>query len=179
MKRRHPKRPSSLSNAEKCNFKPWQTVYVDTSGKWRSKSSRSNHYHTVFICARSGFKLTFPHKKRSHFPLVYMKFVAQRQGYVLHRYSIGIVSVLYRYFVDILSLLVPFCQCMYLIGIWSVFDRSCFGMLWVLVSTDVFDGVFVGIWSVSDRSCIGIGIFSAFHRHFIGVLSVFYRCLSC
>jgi len=38
-------------------------VYVDTSGKWRSKSSRSNHYHTVFVCARSGFKLTFPHIK--------------------------------------------------------------------------------------------------------------------
>ena len=42
-----PKRPSSLSNAEKCNFKPWQTVYVGTSGKWRSKSSRSNRYHTA------------------------------------------------------------------------------------------------------------------------------------
>jgi len=52
-----------LSARFKTFFKPWQIVYVDTSGKWRSKSSRSNHYHTVFVCARSGFKLTFPHKK--------------------------------------------------------------------------------------------------------------------
>ena len=87
MKRRHPKRPSSLSNADKCNFKPWQTVYVDTSGRWRSKSSRSNRYHTVFVCARSGFKLTFPHKKRSHFPLVYMKFVARIGSHPQHRIS--------------------------------------------------------------------------------------------
>lgn len=87
MKRRHPKRPSSLSNAERCNFIPWQTVYVDTSGRWRSKSSRSNRYHTVFVCARSGFKLTFPHKKRSHFPLVYMKFVARIGSHPQHLIS--------------------------------------------------------------------------------------------
>ncbi len=87
MKRRRPKRPSSLSNEEKCNFKPWQTVYVDTSGKWRSKSSRSNHYHTVFICVRSDFNLTFPHKKRSHFPLVYMKFVARIGSHPQHLIS--------------------------------------------------------------------------------------------
>jgi len=62
-------------------------VYVDTSGKWRSKSSRSNHYHTVFVCARSGFKLTFPHKKRSHFPLVYMKFVARIGSHPQHLIS--------------------------------------------------------------------------------------------
>jgi hypothetical protein len=53
-----------LSVRFKTFFKPWQIVYVDTSGKWRSKSSHSNHYHTVFACARSGFKLTFPHKKK-------------------------------------------------------------------------------------------------------------------
>ena len=52
-----------LSARFKTFLKPWQIVYVDTSGKWRSKSSRLNHYHTVFVCARSGFKLTFPHKK--------------------------------------------------------------------------------------------------------------------
>ncbi len=62
MKRRHPKRSSSLSNAEKCNFEPCQTVYVDTSGKWRSKSSHSNHYHTVLICVRSVLSLCFPTK---------------------------------------------------------------------------------------------------------------------
>jgi hypothetical protein len=87
MKRRHPKRSSSLSNAEKCNFKPWQTVYVDTSGRWRSKSSRSNRYHTVFVCARSDFKFTFHHKKRSHFPLVYMKFVARIGSHPQHLIS--------------------------------------------------------------------------------------------
>ena len=51
-----------LSARFKIFFKPGQIVYVDTSGKWRSKSSRSNHCHTVFVCARSG-QLTFPHKK--------------------------------------------------------------------------------------------------------------------
>jgi len=70
-------------------FKPGQIVYVDMSGKWRSKSSRSNHYHTVFVCARSGFKLTFPHKKkrRSHFPLVCMKFVARIGSHPQHLIS--------------------------------------------------------------------------------------------
>ena len=62
-------------------------MYVDTSGRWRSKSSRSNRYHTVFVCARSGFKLTFPHKKRSHFPLVYMKFVARIGSHPQHLIS--------------------------------------------------------------------------------------------
>ena len=62
-------------------------MYVDTSGRWRSKSSRSNRYHTVFVCARSGFKLTFPHKKRPHFPLVYMKFVARICSHPQHLIS--------------------------------------------------------------------------------------------
>ena len=87
MKRRQPKRPSSLGNAEKCDFKPWQMVYVDTSGKWRVRSSRGNRYHTVFVCAKSGMKLTFPHKKRSHFPLVYMKFVARIGSHPQHLLS--------------------------------------------------------------------------------------------
>ena len=76
-----------LSARFKTFLKPWQIVYVDTSGKWRSKSSRLNHYHTVFVCARSGFKLTFPHKKRSHFPLVYMKFVARIGSHPQHLIS--------------------------------------------------------------------------------------------
>ena len=87
MKRRQPKRPSSLGNAEKCEFKPWQMVYVDTSGKWRVRSSRANHYHTVFVCAKSGMKLTIPHRKHSHFPLVYMKFVARIGSHPQHLLS--------------------------------------------------------------------------------------------
>ncbi len=76
-----------ISARFKTFLKPWQMVYVDTSGKWRSKSSRSNHYHTVFVCARSGFKVTFPHKKRSHFPLVYMKFVTRIGSHPQYRIS--------------------------------------------------------------------------------------------
>ena len=87
MKRRQPKRPSSLGNAEKCDFKPWQMVYVDTSGKWRVRSSRANHYHTVFVCAKFGMKITIPHRKRSHFPLVYMKFVARIGSHPQHLLS--------------------------------------------------------------------------------------------
>jgi hypothetical protein len=53
---------------------------------WSSilKSSRSYNYHTVFLCVKSGFKRTFPHKKRSHFPLVNMKFVVRIGSHPQH-----------------------------------------------------------------------------------------------
>ena len=49
---------------------------MDTAGKFRVASFRKNRYYTVFICAKSGRKLYFPHKKKSHLPLVFLKFVA-------------------------------------------------------------------------------------------------------
>jgi hypothetical protein len=66
-----------------------------------------------------------------------------------------------------------------MIGIWSELFRYVIG---ISIDRRIWWGFYrylIGIWSVSDRYLIGIGIFSAFHRHFIGVLSVFYRCLSC
>ena len=49
---------------------------MDTAGKFRVESFRNNRYYTVFICAKSGRKLYFPHKKKSYLPLVFLKFVA-------------------------------------------------------------------------------------------------------
>src|SRR6056300_569985 len=37
---------------------------------------RKNRYYTVVIWATPGRKLYFPHKKKSHLPLVFLKFVA-------------------------------------------------------------------------------------------------------
>ena len=62
-------------------------VYVDTSWKWRVRSSRANHYHTVFVCVKSGMKITIPHRKHSHFPLVFMKIVARIGSHPQHLLS--------------------------------------------------------------------------------------------
>ena len=69
-------------------------VYVDTSGKWRVRSSRANRYHTVFVCAKSVMKLTIPHRKHSHFPLVYMKLLVNVCNHIClfqnEYYSLGV-----------------------------------------------------------------------------------------
>ena len=40
---------------------------MDTAGKFRVASFRKNRYYIVFICAKSGRKLYFPHKKEISF----------------------------------------------------------------------------------------------------------------
>ena len=50
----------------------WEKVISDSSGKFRVMSLEGNRYYSVFVCARSGRKLYFAHKKKSHYPMVYI-----------------------------------------------------------------------------------------------------------
>jgi len=77
MKRNRPKKPASLHVEEKRQWKLWEKVLSDSSGKTRVKSFQGNCYHSVFVCARSERKLFFAHKKKLHYPLVYFKFCAR------------------------------------------------------------------------------------------------------
>ena len=47
----------------------------------QDKSFQGNRYYSVFVCARSGRKLFSTHKKKSHYPLVYLKFCARVRRY--------------------------------------------------------------------------------------------------
>ena len=40
---------------------------MDTAGKFRVAFFRKNRYYSVFICAKTGRKLYFPHKKEISF----------------------------------------------------------------------------------------------------------------
>jgi len=74
MKRNRPKKPASLHVEGKRQWKLCEKVFSDSSGKKRVKSLQRNRYYSVFVCARSGRKLFFEHRKKSHYPLVYSKF---------------------------------------------------------------------------------------------------------
>jgi len=52
----------------------WEKVFFEFSGKSKVWSLQGNRY---FVCARSGRKLYFAHKKKSHYPLVYWNFVTR------------------------------------------------------------------------------------------------------
>lgn len=67
MKGKKPGKPSKLNLHDKTNLSLWEKVCVDTAGKFRVASFRKNRYYTVFICAKSGRKLYFPHKKKIAF----------------------------------------------------------------------------------------------------------------
>ena len=73
--------PANERGCTRSLFKPflkrlWEKVSVDSSGKFRTPSFRGNRYYSPFICAKSGRKLYFDHRRKSHFPLVFLKFVA-------------------------------------------------------------------------------------------------------
>ena len=75
-KRRRNPRPSSL-NEDKSLLASWEHTFCDTSGKYRVRSRQGNYYHTVFVDSKTGEKLVFPHRKKKHFPLVFLQFVAR------------------------------------------------------------------------------------------------------
>ena len=75
MKGKKPPKPKTLPTERKL-LGLWEKVGVDTAGKFRVASFQGNRYYTVFVCAKSGRKLYFPHKKKSHLPIVFLKFVA-------------------------------------------------------------------------------------------------------
>ena len=76
MKGKKPPKPQSLPKEERKKLGLWEKVGVDSSGKFRVASFQGNKYYTVFVCAKSGRKLYFPHKKKSQLPIVFLKFVA-------------------------------------------------------------------------------------------------------
>ena len=67
MKNKRPKKPTAVLIEEKRQWKPWEKVFSDSSGKFRVMSLEGNRYYSVFVCARSGRKLYFAHKKKSHY----------------------------------------------------------------------------------------------------------------
>jgi len=73
MKCNRPKKPASLHVEEMRQWKLWEKEFSDSSGKTRVKSFQGNRYYSV----RSGCKLFFAHKKKSHHPLEYFKFCAR------------------------------------------------------------------------------------------------------
>ena len=74
--KRH-KKPTAVLIEEKRQWKPWEKVISDSSGKFRVMSLQGNRSYSVFVCARSRLKLYFAHKKKSHYPMVYLKFLAR------------------------------------------------------------------------------------------------------
>jgi len=77
MKNKRSKKPSAILVEEKKQWHLRERVLSDSSGKSKVKSLQGNQYFSIFVCARSGRKLYFAHKKKSHYPLVYLKFVAR------------------------------------------------------------------------------------------------------
>lgn len=78
MKRRRNPRPKSSMLGQN-ELAHWQEVYCDSSGKFRTVSKAKNRYFTLFVCAKSGGKVFIAHRKKKHFPAVYLKFI-QRIG---------------------------------------------------------------------------------------------------
>jgi len=77
MKNKRPKKPIVVLIEEKRQWKPWEKVISDSSGKFRVMSLSGNRSYSVFVCARSGRKFYFAHKKKSHYPMLYLKFLAR------------------------------------------------------------------------------------------------------
>jgi hypothetical protein len=77
MKQRNANRPGPVNPEIKQQLKPWERVHTDGTGKRKLASSTGNKYFTVFVCTHTVRKLFFPYKKRKHFHLVYMEFVAK------------------------------------------------------------------------------------------------------
>ena len=59
------------------NFTPWDRVMVDLSGKFRVKSFQNNRYYALFTCLLTRVRKYFGLKKRSHFTIIFLKFVAR------------------------------------------------------------------------------------------------------
>ena len=72
---------------------PWQEVYCDSSGKFRSVSKPKNRYFTVFVDAKPGGKIFIVHQKKKHFPAVYLKFVQRVGRHPQVLYSNKVVSL--------------------------------------------------------------------------------------
>ena len=72
MKYKKPPKPEAVEVENKQELGLWEKVSVDSSGKFRIPSFRGNRYYSLFICAKSGRKLYFAHRRKSHFPLVFL-----------------------------------------------------------------------------------------------------------
>jgi len=77
MKNKRPKKPTAVIIEQKRQWKPWEKVSSDSSGLFAVMSFQGNRYYSVFVCARSRRKMYLVHKKKSRYPLVYLKFLAR------------------------------------------------------------------------------------------------------
>jgi hypothetical protein len=78
-KRQKNKGPSNVP-ASVSALKPFQVVYVDSSGKFKVASARGNRYFTVFVDDFSRRKIVITHRTRTDLPIVLLQFV-QRLGF--------------------------------------------------------------------------------------------------
>jgi hypothetical protein len=71
------KRPKELLLQDQQDWKPWEKVYADSSGKHRVPSRQGNRYFTIFKCAVTSDRKYYAHKKKSHYTLVFLKLCAE------------------------------------------------------------------------------------------------------
>ena len=75
MKKKRSRKPGISLDLTEDELSPWQEVYCDSSGKFRTMSKAKHRYFTVFVDAKTGGKIFIAHQKKKHFPAVYLKFV--------------------------------------------------------------------------------------------------------
>ena len=73
MKRKRKRKPGVSLDLTEDELSPWQEVYCDSSGKFRTVSKAKNRYFTVFVDAKTGGKIYIAHQKKKHYPAVYLR----------------------------------------------------------------------------------------------------------
>ncbi len=62
---------------ERAQFKKWEVVYVDTSGKFQVKSARDYFYYSVFVDRKDGEKIAIGHDKKRHLPIAFLQYTVR------------------------------------------------------------------------------------------------------
>ncbi len=64
--------PSTVKE-ERAQFKKWEVVYVDTSGKFQVKSARG-YFYSVFVDRKDVEKIAIGHDKKRHLPIAFLQY---------------------------------------------------------------------------------------------------------
>ena len=75
-KRKPGRRPKALIEQDGEDWKPWEKVFADSSGKHRVSARDVSRYFTLFKCAVTGDRRYYAHKKKSHYTMVFLKLCA-------------------------------------------------------------------------------------------------------
>ena len=75
-KRKPGRRPKALVEQDGEDWKPWDKVFADSSGKHRVAARDGSRYFTLFKCAVTGDRRYYSHKKKSHYTMVFLKLCA-------------------------------------------------------------------------------------------------------